>query len=180
MFYSHRVFYSHRMFYSHLIISSRWSCLVLVLGMSAAGAEPQPSAAMLEPVHELTSFMSTLPAGEHPRMFATRRLCIIENFPPFLFCGSRAAWQWESGFRAHSKDEGLSELAVHFDAAHDFSQVGRRVYFSLPTTWTGRTHGRTFEERGAWSFVLVRQPSAGWRIAGYGWGVTTYTEQAGP
>jgi hypothetical protein len=132
---------------------------------------------MLQPVHDLVSFMSTLPADQHPSVFANAGLCIIENFPPFLFCGARAASLWESGFRAHSKDDGLTELAAHLDAAHDFSQVGNRVYFSLPTTWTGRTHGRTFEEHGAWSFVLIRQPAAGWRIAGYGWGVTAYAEQ---
>jgi hypothetical protein len=156
---------------------NRWCSLALVLAASCAWAEVQPSSAMLQPVHDLVSFMSTLPTAQHPRVFANAGLCIIENFPPYLFCGARAAALWESGFRAHSKDDGLTELAAHFDAAHDFSQVGDRVYFSLPTTWTGRTHGHTFEEHGAWSFVLIHQPAAGWRIAGYGWGVTAYAEQ---
>jgi hypothetical protein len=130
---------------------------------------------MLEPVRNLVSFMSTLPAGEHPAVFARRGLCIVENFGPFIFCGPRAAAEWEAGFRAHSNEEALSELAAHFDAAHDFSQSADRAYFSLPTTWTGLAHGRRFEERGAWAFVLQRE-SAGWRILGYGWGVTGYTE----
>jgi hypothetical protein len=132
---------------------------------------------MLDPVHNLVLFMSALPAGQHPAVFANQDLCIIENFAPFVFCGPSAASMWESGFRSHSEEENLSELAVHFGTAHDFSLSKGRAYFSLPTTWTGRTHGRRFEEHGAWSFVLVRE-AVGWRILGYGWGVTRYTEMA--
>jgi hypothetical protein len=69
----------------------------------------------------------------------------------------------------------LSELSARFDAAHDFSASGNRIYFSLPTTWTGRTHGRRFEENGAWAFVLDRRGAA-WRIIGYGWAVYAYSE----
>lgn len=156
---------------------NRWWLSALVLAASGASAEGQPSAAMLQPVRDLVSFMSALPAGHHPHVFAGAGLCIIENFSPFLFCGAHASSRWEDGFRAHSKDDDLTELAAHFAAAHDFSEAGDRVYFSLPTTWTGRTHGRIFEEHGAWSFVVTKQPAAGWRIAGYGWGVTAYTEK---
>ena len=49
--------------------------------------------------------------------------------------------------------------------------------FIQPTTWTGLTHGRRFEEHGAWAFVIERQ-GPDWRILGYGYGVTTYTEAA--
>jgi hypothetical protein len=114
---------------------------------------------------------------EHPSVFARKGLCIVENFAPFLFCGHDAALAWETGFRAHAADEGLSELRAQFAEAHDFSQSGNRCYFSLPTTWTGLTHGRRFEEYGAWAFVIERHGAA-WRILGYGYGVTTYTEAA--
>lgn len=142
---------------------------------SAALAEDLPSAAMMAPVRALATFMSTLPAGRHPTMLARRGLCIVENFAPFLFCGPGAAGAWEAGFRAHSIDEGLSGLSARFGPAHDFNVVGDRAYFSLPTVWTGLTHGRAFEEHGAWAFVVARQGSA-WRILGYGWGVTAYSE----
>jgi len=156
--------------------AARWFATVLLLaGAGAARADEVPSPAMLEPVQSLVKFMSTLPAGQHPRVFATRGQCIIENFSPFLFCGPHAASLWEAGFRSHSQEEALSELAVHFDAAYDFGQNHDRAYFSLPTTWTGLTHGKHFEEHGAWAFVVVRE-RGGWRIAGYGWGVTGYTE----
>jgi hypothetical protein len=153
-----------------------WASILLLIG-NHVWADPVPSAAMLEPVQQLVAFMSTLPNGPHPAVFASHGLCIVENFAPFLFCGPTAASQWEAGFRAHSKEEKLAELAAHFDAAFDFSQSGDRAYFSLPTTWTGLTEGRHFEEHGAWSFVVTREGAA-WRIVGYGWGVVGYKETA--
>jgi hypothetical protein len=152
----------------------RWAAVLLIASAPARAAEA-PSAAMLEPVHNLVQFMSTLPAGRLSRVFARRGLCIIENFAPFVFCGPHAASLWEAGFRAHSREEALSELALRFDAAYDFGESDNRAYFSLPTTWTGVTNGKHFEEHGAWAFVVVRE-AAGWRIVGYGWGVTGYTE----
>jgi len=130
---------------------------------------------MMAPVRELVDFMSVLPRGKHAPMFASEGVCIVENFAPFLFCGPGAALAWEAGFRAHSAEEQLSQLAARFDEAHDFAKSGTRVYFSLPTTWSGRTHGRSFEEHGAWAFVLERHREA-WQIVGYGWGVFRYQE----
>ena len=153
-----------------------WSTLAVLFAATAAqAADSQPTAAMMEPVQGLVTFMSTLRRGEQPTVFARRGLCIIENFAPYLFCGLQAAANWSAGFRAHAAEDDLKGLAATFGEAHDFSQSGRRVYFSLPTTWTGLTHGKHFEERGSWSFVL-EQENAGWRIVGYGWGVTAYSE----
>jgi hypothetical protein len=154
---------------------------VLAVGISRADgtqADEQPSADMMAPVTELATFMSRLPPSEHATVFAKHGLCIVENFVPFLFCGANAAARWEAGFRAHASD--LAELAATFGPAHDFSRSGNRVYFSLPTTWTGLASGKHFEEHGAWAFVLQRNrggsQDARWRILGYGWGVTAYTE----
>jgi hypothetical protein len=138
-------------------------------------AEEQPTAAMMEPVQGLATFMRTLRRGEQPTVFVRRGPCIVENFPPFLFCGSEAAASWSAGFRAHVAEGGLKDLAATFGEAHDFARAGKRVYFSLPTTWTGLTKGKRFEEHGAWSFVLEQDNDA-WRIAAYGWGVTAYSE----
>lgn len=153
--------------------------LATAMAMAAfrAHADPQPTPAMMAPVRALAAFMSTLPPGKHPSVFARQGLCIVENFAPFLFCGRGAALAWERGFRAHAADEGLSEISAQFADAHDFNLSGSRGYFSLPTTWTGLTHGRRFEEHGAWAFVIERQ-GPDWRILGYGYGVTTYTEAA--
>lgn len=153
----------------------RWGTVFLLGAAAIAHADEQPSAAMMEPVRQLADFMSALPRGKHASMFAREGICIVENFAPFLFCGPGAALAWEAGFRAHSAEGQLSELAARFDKAHDFTQSGNRVYFSLPTTWSGRTHGRTFEEHGAWAFVLERDREA-WHIVGYGWGVFSYQE----
>ena len=154
------------------------ACWAVLLGLLAAGvakAEEQPTAAMMEPVRGLVAFMSALRRGEQPTVFARRGPCIVENFAPFIFCGLEAAANWSAGFRAHAAEGEIKNLAATFGEAHDFSRSGTRVYFSLPTTWTGTTHGKRFEEHGAWSFVLVEE-EGGWRIAGYGWGVTTYSE----
>lgn len=158
-------------------VVARAGLIVLLFTAGAARAEPQPSAAMLEPVRGLVAFMSTLRSGEHPDVFVHRGLCIVENFSPFLMCGPDAQRQWEAGFRARAADSGESGLVAHFGDAYDFSESGDRAYFSLPTTWNGLTHGRRFEEHGAWAFVLQRH-GAGWQILGYGWGVTSYTEFA--
>ena len=69
----------------------------------------------------------------------------------------------------------MTGLAAHFSEAYDFSVEGNRAYFSLPTVWTGFTHGRSFEEHGAWAFVVQREGPV-WRIIGYGWAVYAYTE----
>jgi hypothetical protein len=168
---------------------SAWAAphgLVVVLAMAlfalldpgTAGAEESPSAAMMQPVRQLVAFMSTLPTGRHATMFATHDVCIVENFAPFVFKGRNAVARWESGFRAHAAE--LTDLAASFDAAHDFSAAGNRVYFALPTTWTGRDGGRPFEEHGVWAFVLEKTSAAAdharWRIVGYGWGVSAYSE----
>jgi hypothetical protein len=146
------------------------------LATGAARAEEQPTAAMMEPVQGLVTFMSTLRRGEQPAVFARSGVCIVENFPPFLFCGLQAVANWSAGFRAHAVEGDLKDLAATFGEAHDFRRSGKRVYFSLLTTWTGLTQGKRFEEHGAWSFVL-EQEDVGWRIAGYGWGVTAYSEK---
>jgi hypothetical protein len=162
---------------AHSPFGVRSALICLLLAAGAVRAEPQPSAAMLEPVRALVAFMSTLRSGEHPDVFVRHGLCIVENFSPFLFCGPDAQRQWEAGFRAREADSAETGLVAQFGPAYDFSESGNRAHFSLPTTWTGLTHGRRFEEHGAWAFVLERH-GASWQILGYGWGVTSYTELA--
>ena len=154
----------------------RFVPLVFMVMVGSARAEQQPSTAMMQPVKALVAFMSTLPLNAHPDMFAQNDPCVVENFAPYVFCGPNAARRWEVGFRSHSREEALSRLSARFAAAHDFDRAGDRVYFSLPTIWTGLTAGRPFVEHGAWAFVLVKE-SGGWRVKGYGWGVYAYQEQ---
>ena len=160
-------------------LGAAFAALALIQAAGPARADGGPSGAMMTPVRALVAFMSTLPEGGHPGVFAAHGLCIVENYAPFLFCGADAAARWEEGFRAHSAADGLAALSAQFGAAQDFSVSGRRAYFSLPTTWRGLTHGRRFEEHGAWAFVLERA-AGGWRILGYGWGVTAYSEDPPP
>lgn len=147
-------------------------CLALA---PPAWSAAQPTEAMWTPVRELVAYMKSPPKGAEPAMFAGSGVCIVENFAPFVFCGADAVRAWDSGFRAHYAQEGLSVLSVRFGAAHDFTLAADRAYFSLPTTWSGMTQGHRFEEHGAWAFVLTREDDA-WRVLAYGWGVTRYTE----
>jgi len=151
--------------------------LLIAVGLAgvAEATQPAPDAAMMAPVQAIVDFMTRLPADRHPDVFAGRELVIVENFPPYLFRGAGAAAEWERGFRRHATEDDYTELAVKFDAARDFSVSGDKAYFCLPTTWTGLTHGKRFEEHGAWAFV-VRRGADGWRIIAYGWGETSHAD----
>lgn len=124
-----------------------------------------PDAAMLAPANALASFMASLDDKHLEGVFADE-VTIIENFAPYIFLD---AARWREGFRAHAV--GLSGLKSRFGTAQDFSRDGGRAYFVLPTSWEGLSKGRAFEERGGWSFVLVRRNDL-WTIAGYAWAVT--------
>ena len=144
-------------------------------GTRPALAGEVPPAGIMQPIDALVQFMAQLPADRHASMFAAAGVTIVENYAPFIFSGSDAVAAWESGFRQHAGADELSELQVRFGPAQDFSVQGERAYLSLPTTWTGRPDGTRFEEHGAWAFVLSRHAGQ-WKVLGYGWGVTRYSE----
>jgi hypothetical protein len=154
---------------------------LLALTFMASGralCADRPDGAMMDPITRLAEFMASPNAPHVPAVFAARGVVILENFPPYLFTGPNAAKRWESEFRAHVQGE-LANLVVRFGEPHDFSRYGDRIYVVLPTTWSGRYRGKNFEESGAWSFVLEKEP-AGWRIVAYAWGVTDLQLQTPP
>ena len=57
-----------------------------------------------------------------------------------------------------------------FGTHQNFHVTGERAYFDLPITWTGKVHGKPFEELGGSAFVLQREDGQ-WRVAGYAWSV---------
>lgn len=128
----------------------------------------EPDETMMARVHEVAAFMRTLDDSHIAHSFAAD-VTILENFAPYIFRGPNAVADWMEGFRGHA--EGLSDLAVSFGAAQDYSSDGATAFFTLPTQWTGRAHTRAFAEDGGWSFVLHREGGE-WRIAAYGWSVT--------
>jgi hypothetical protein len=127
----------------------------------------KPDAGMMAPIRRLARFMVTLHESNLAGVFADD-LTIVENFAPFLFRGDGAAQRWRAGFIEHART--LSALAPAFDAAQDFSREDQTAYFVLPTTWTGKSHGRPFIEKGGWSFILTHTTGE-WRIAAYAWSV---------
>ncbi|HTT97359.1 MAG TPA: hypothetical protein VMF58_04880 [Rhizomicrobium sp.] len=125
---------------------------------------------MMKPVHGVAAFMATLDDAHLEKIFADD-VVIVENFAPYVFRGPDAVTRWRAGFRDHAAT--LADLRVEFGEPQDFSRDGDRAYFVLPTTWTGRTRGKAFEEHGGWAFVLVEDGSA-WRVASYAWAVTAF------
>ncbi len=131
-----------------------------------------PSAAMMLPVTSVARFMSMLDESLLEGTFVDEGLVIVENFAPHIFSGPNARKEWTRGFCTHA--QGLSELAHGFGPAQDFLLTDDQVYFSLPTTWTGRVDGAFFLEEGGWAFLL-QSGRAGWRIRYYGWAVTGFS-----
>ncbi len=126
----------------------------------------------MAPVGRIARFMETLDASHLSNAFADRNVTIIENFAPYVFAGPGAARRWEKGFRSHA--QGLCELRHVFGEPRDFSLQGGRAYYSMPTTWTGRSNGKPFSENGGWAFVLSRKRRS-WRVQSYAWAVTSYS-----
>ena len=109
-----------------------------------------------------------------PPVFSARRVTIVENFAPYVFEGTGVPQQWWREFRTHAVSGKLADLHAAFGPAQDYEQTGDRVFFTLPTRWTGITAGHRFVERGGWAFVLERESGA-WRIRSYAWAVTDTT-----
>ena len=126
---------------------------------------------MMTPIQALARFVATGEAAALEDAFTTEGLVIVENFAPFLFDGAGAFERWRDGFLRHVDVDALSELQWRFGEAQDFAHEGGIAYFVLPTTWTGKTHGRAFSEDGGWAFVLAHEGGR-WRIRSYAWAVT--------
>ena len=131
----------------------------------------QPTDDMAAPLRVLARFMATGDDAGLRDAFASDGLVIFENFAPFVFQGPGAFERWRDGFRRHATAGDLTELQHSFGPAQDVSLDDDTAYFVLPTTWTGRAHGRPFSEDGGWAFVLVRDQGR-WRIRSYAWAVT--------
>ncbi len=131
-----------------------------------------PDAAMMLPIDRLRRFMAECGGAAPGEAFAADGVVIVENFPPFLFTGQDAVARWAAGFREHARASGLAQLSAGFGAAQDFRREADRVFFTLPTEWTGLAQGVGFAETGGWAFVLV-ETAEGWRLLGYAWAVVS-------
>ena len=138
----------------------------------SAFAVDKPDSAMLAPVNAVRDFMVTLDQRPVLHAFVPSGVVILEDFAPFIFQGRDAVLRWSTAFAHKSQSEKLTGLNVKFRQARNFTRTGDRVFFVLPTTWTGREKKR-FIETGAWSFVLQRLDSE-WKIKGYAWEVTSF------
>jgi hypothetical protein len=123
-----------------------------------------PDTEMMALATRLERFIATSDAALLDGLFA-RTVTIIENFAPHIF---HDAATWRDAMREHV--QALSDLQFAFGAHQNFHVTGERAYFDLPITWTGKVHGKRFEELGGSAFVLQREDGP-WRIAGYAWSV---------
>ncbi len=129
----------------------------------------QPDAAMLAPVESIARFIAG-GGDENLEAFADGDVTILENFAPHLFAGPAAVRRWARQMRKHAAS--LRDMRHSFGPAQDFARGDDgRVFFSLPTHWSGLSHGRRFEEDGGWAFLLEQQSGA-WRVRSYAWAVT--------
>ncbi len=131
----------------------------------------RPTEEMMSPVEALARFMATGEALSLEDAFTCQGVVVVENFAPFVFTGPDAVARWREGFNEHVDRDALSELVWRFGEAQDFTRDDGQAYFVLPTTWTGRSHGRAFSEDGGWAFVLEADGDR-WRIRSYAWAVT--------
>ncbi len=131
----------------------------------------QPNEQMLVPIVTLARFMAAGDERGLDEAFSPDGLVVVENFAPFVFEGAGAFGRWRIGFEVHRRDDELSELVWRFGDAQDFALADGAAYFVLPTTWTGKSHGRAFSEDGGWAFVLIEDQGR-WRIRSYAWAVT--------
>ena len=148
---------------------SRLVLPVLMLSPLWARAEEAPTASMLDPVRVLANCMAQALPAACPLQFAARNVVIVDNFSPYLFVGADAVERWRTGFRRHLATGHVGKLQFRFGEPRDFSRDGSRVFFVVPTSWSGTAGSSGFEERGAWSFVLL-ETYAGWQVLGSAWG----------
>jgi len=148
---------------------------LLCLTVGAVHAEDGPTPAMMAPIRALASCMAKALPADCALPFAHRGVTIQENFAPFIYAGTDVVERWRTGFITHLQSGGDQNLEFKFGPPQDFDRSAGRVYFTLPTVWTGVSRGRHFEETGAWSFVLV-ESSANFLVLGYSWGVTDLRE----
>jgi hypothetical protein len=160
---------------SLLLLLSASLLLAPTTSPQETGSADAPDAPMMVPVATLASYMAHVQGTVLPPVFVDNGLVIVEDFAPYIFSGKDAAAQWDTGFRRHAVP--LRDLRFSFGRAHAFERTGDRVYFVLPTTWTGLYKDRRFEEHGAWSFVLTKTAGQ-WRILAYGWGATDLKDWA--
>lgn len=130
----------------------------------------QPDASMMAPIEAIARFIKT---GDDAclQAFADEGVTILESVPPHLFSGPGSVDRWADAMRGHA--QALTELNHRFGPACDYRAENDRTLLTLPTHWSGRSHGRRFAEDGGWAFLLVRQGDE-WRVLSYGWAVTRF------
>lgn len=123
-----------------------------------------PTEEMIALAERVERFIATTDDKVLDGLFA-RDVTIVENFAPHIFHDVAA---WREAMVGHVG--ALTDLKFRFGTAQNFGVTGNRAYFDLPITWTGKVHGKAFEELGGSAFVLEREDGV-WRVAGYAWSV---------
>ncbi|HEY0282110.1 MAG TPA: hypothetical protein VGC27_05755, partial [Rhizomicrobium sp.] len=87
-----------------------------------ADTRVQPDAKMMAVAGRLARFIETLDRTLPARLFASGKVAIVENFPPYLFEGPGAVSAWAKGMRAHLAE--VTALRHGFGPARDYSRSG--------------------------------------------------------
>lgn len=94
---------------------------------------------------------------------------IIDEFPPYVWQGSRAWMAWVLDFDAFAKKEGLTEAKVTLDKPKHIDIVGDRAYVVTPANMSFKVKGEPASETGSIFTLALHKTQAGWRITGWSW-----------
>jgi hypothetical protein len=130
-----------------------------------------PDAAMMAAPEALARFLETTDPRALEGVFSTGETTILENFPPHVFAGRAGLAQWRELMTRHVG--AIADLRHAFGPPQDFGRTDDTAYFTLPTRWTGVRDGKSFDEDGGWSFVLLLEAGA-WRVRAYAWSVVRF------
>lgn len=125
---------------------------------------------LLAPIEKIARFIES---GDETLLsaFADDGVVIIENFAPHLFEGPDAVQRWSQKILSWHKPPSDLILKHRFGEPQDLRVEESLAFVSLPTHWSIKEGGESFEEDGGWAFVLIEQ-NGEWRVRSYGWAVT--------
>ena len=142
-----------------------------VVALSVVGSIGSASAASIgAPADILDGLAQAASSGD---LKAAERLwtnspTVVDDFPPFVWRGTKAVDRWWDDFGSSSKRAGMSDVHVQLSAAAVSDVEGDRAYVVVPGVITGLMKGKAFRLTGRNTAVLDRTP-AGWRIAAWTW-----------
>jgi hypothetical protein len=139
--------------------------VILVAIPSALAATPQ---AVTLPIHQFIDGFNTGDVKSAYAAYASGDIVIVDEFPPHLWTGPRAAQDWAADYDKHAQATGVSDGSVKYGAPTRTAVEGDFAYVVIPTVYNYKEHGQAMTENGQMTFVLHREHDA-WKISAWTW-----------